>query len=61
MIVHWDNARHGDFRPWPGRQAHLDAIAGWLGGQVPHDVMVIAAAFAAELRPAARRPRSMRY
>jgi hypothetical protein len=43
MIVHWGNARRGDFRPWPAGRRHLDALAGWLGGTIPHDVMVIAA------------------
>ena len=42
MIVHWGNARRGDFRPWPGGGAHLDAVAGWLGGTIPRDVMTIA-------------------
>ena len=43
MIVHWGRARRGDFRPWPARPEHLARLGGWLGGEIPHDVMVIAA------------------
>jgi hypothetical protein len=43
MIVHWGRARRGDFRPWRVRPQHLAALGEWLGGEIPHDVMVIAA------------------
>jgi hypothetical protein len=43
LVVHWGRARRGDFRPWPAGAAHLDALARWLGGAIPHDVAVIAA------------------
>jgi hypothetical protein len=43
MIVHWGQARRGDFRPWRVRPQHLAALGEWLGGEIPHDVMVIAA------------------
>jgi hypothetical protein len=43
MIVHWGRARRGDFRPWRSRPQHMAALGEWLGGEVPHDVMVIAA------------------
>lgn len=43
MIVHWGRARRGDFRPWREGRKHLDALGEWLSGEVPHDVMVIAA------------------
>ncbi len=42
LIVHWENAQRGDFRPWDAR-VHKRKLAQWLGGQVPLDVMVIAA------------------
>lgn len=43
LVVHWGNARRGDFRPWPLGPAHLGMLADWLGGEIPHDVRVIAA------------------
>lgn len=43
LIVHWENAQRGDFRPWEAGQHHLAKLADWLGGTVPHDVMTIAA------------------
>lgn len=43
LIVHWDNARRGDFRPWDAGQLHLGQMARWLGGTIPHGVMTIAA------------------
>jgi hypothetical protein len=43
MIVHWGKARRGDFRPWPAGQGHLEALARWLGGEIRHDIMVLAA------------------
>ena len=43
LIVHWGRARRGDFRPWPPGREHLDWLADWFGGEIPHDVMIIAA------------------
>lgn len=44
LIVHWENAQRGDFRPWEAGQWHLAQLAHWLGGdEVPRDIMTIAA------------------
>ena len=43
LIVHWENAQRGDFRPWEAGQQHLGRLAAWLGGEIPRDVMTIAA------------------
>jgi NDP-sugar pyrophosphorylase family protein len=43
LVVHWGNARRGDFRPWKAGAAHLEKMASWLGGEIPHDVRVLAA------------------
>jgi NDP-sugar pyrophosphorylase family protein len=43
LIVHWENAQRGDFRPWEAGKQHLARLADWLGGTIPHDVMLIAA------------------
>ena len=43
LYVNWDNARRGDFSPWPAGRQHRDKLALWLGGTIPRDVMLIAA------------------
>jgi hypothetical protein len=43
LLVNWDNARRGDFRPWPQGERHMAKLAAWFGGEIPRDVMIIAA------------------
>lgn len=34
MRVHWDNARRGDFRPWPEGRKHEKALLHWIDADV---------------------------
>lgn len=43
-VVHWDNARRGDFRPWDEGQRHRDAIISVLRDRVDTDLLQITAA-----------------
>lgn len=40
-LVHWDNARRGDFRPWPLGEDHAGVIRKWMGDR--KDIEIIAA------------------
>lgn len=41
-VVHWDNARRGDFRPWEEGEHHVEQLERVLGG-IPPDVWIICA------------------
>lgn len=44
MVIHWDHARRGDFRPWETGPLHINALnTHYPMNRVPHDVMTIMA------------------